>query len=124
MSDAVENGSGTQVADLGTMREAVDLLLGPDDAPDALPPAPREVGALTVALRGHLELLVPEVESRAGRLSEDSIPRYCAMACVGEARRKLGGGARPGGDVVHARRLARVLRALCDHYEQMAHPPS
>ncbi|MFG2887502.1 DUF6415 family natural product biosynthesis protein [Streptomyces sp. NPDC048297] len=49
----------------------------------------------------------------------------CASACIGEARRKLSAGPSPryGGDIGHARRLARVLRALCDHYESADDKP-
>ncbi|MEU9518271.1 DUF6415 family natural product biosynthesis protein [Streptomyces sp. NPDC048224] len=105
--------------DLGAMRETAGILLEPDAAPVALPPADGELAALTATLRGHLELLIPEVEHALRRLPEDSIPRYCALACIGEARGKLGAtpSRRYGGDAGHARRLARVLRALCDHHE-------
>lgn len=119
MNATVEHGNDTGLVDIATMRETANLLLGPDDGPGALPPVPKELDTLTSMLRGHLELLIPEVEKKAGRLPKDSIPRYCAIGCVGEARRKLAAGPshRYGGDVGHARRLARVLRALCDHYE-------
>lgn len=105
--------------DIEGMRATVARLLGPDDAPAVLPPAADELPALVSTLRGHLELLVPEVETAALRLPDSSIPRYCAVACVGEARGKLRAEPRPGlsGAVAHGRRLARVLRALCDHYE-------
>ena len=76
---------------------------------------------MTATLRVHLELLALEVEAAAGNLDKESIPRYCALACVGEARGKLSAEPRPGpgGDVAYARRLARVLNALCDHYETL-----
>jgi hypothetical protein len=101
-----------------TMRDTVDRLLDPDAAPDVLPPAPGEVDTLTRTMRGQLELLIPEVEGMTGKRPKD-VAQYCALACVGEARGKLR--ALPGrgeyGAVAYARRLARVLRALCDHYE-------
>ncbi|AYD81633.1 hypothetical protein SEA_KROMP_32 [Streptomyces phage Kromp] len=107
--------------DLAIMRETANLLLGPDAAPDVLPPADEEAAAHTGALRGHLELLIPELERQVARLPRESIPRYCALACIGEARGKLRAkpSRRYGGDVGYARRLARVLRALCDHYETL-----
>lgn len=121
-----EPTSSTTVApvDVATMRATARLLLGPDDAPDALPALPDEVDTLTATLRGHLELLGPEVEKTAGRLDKESIPRYCALACVGEARGKLRAEPGPGlyGAVAYARRLARVLNALCDHYEKLGGP--
>jgi hypothetical protein len=112
-------GSAPCPPDLAAMRGIAALLLGPDDGAEALPPVPENLDVVTAALREHLELLIPEVEMKAGRLPDDSIPRHCALACVGEARRRLTAGPSPrfGGDAGHARRLARVLRALCRHYE-------
>jgi len=108
--------------DIETMRDSARLVLGPDDAPDVLPPAVAEVDLLTFTLRGHLAVLGPEVALAAGRLPKDSIPRYCALACIGEARGKLRAQPGPGpyGAVAYARRLARVLNALCDHYEALS----
>ena len=82
--------------DIETMRGSARRLLGPDDAPDVLLPAAAELDTLTCTLRGHLELLAPEVEQGAGRLDEESIPRYCALARVGEARGKLPAQPLPG----------------------------
>ncbi|MFK4099373.1 DUF6415 family natural product biosynthesis protein [Streptomyces sp. NPDC019531] len=108
--------------DIETMREVVDRLLAPDAVPEALPPTADELDTLTRQLRGHLELLLPEVEETAKRLPRQSIPRYCALACAGEARERLR--AEPtrrfGGPAGHARRLARTLNALCDHWETLA----
>lgn len=99
------------------MRQSVALLL----APDAQVPSGAELTTLTATLRAHVALMIPEVESRAERAPKDDIPRYCALACVGEARRKLR--ALPPdpheGDAGHARRLARALCALCDYYETL-----
>lgn len=108
--------------DLATMRDAVNRLLDPDAVPEALPPGPGELETLTIQLRGHLDLLMPEVEQTAQRLPKDDIPRYCALACLGEARGKLRAepSPTPHGPLVYARRLARVLNALCDHYEQLS----
>ncbi|CAL2059102.1 protein of unknown function [Streptomyces murinus] len=41
--------------DIVRMHQTVSLLLGPEDQPNALPPAPKDVDTLTLALRGHLE---------------------------------------------------------------------
>ncbi|MFK0139914.1 DUF6415 family natural product biosynthesis protein [Streptomyces murinus] len=63
---------------------------------------------------------------KAERLPKDSVAQYCASACIGGARSKLQ--ARPApradGEVEYARRLARVLRALLDHFEGNAAPSS
>ncbi|MEU0242732.1 DUF6415 family natural product biosynthesis protein [Streptomyces sp. NPDC006235] len=103
------------------MRETARRLLGPDSGPDALPPADAELGTLIAQLRGHLELLMPEVEQAAGRLPTNSPARHGALTCAGEARRKIRvpepSRARLSGSVMYARRLARVLVTLCEHYE-------
>ncbi|WP_405505339.1 DUF6415 family natural product biosynthesis protein [Streptomyces purpurascens] len=107
--------------DLETMRDTAHQVLDPDSGPDALPPAADELATLTTTLRGHLQLLAPEVEHAAALLSENSPTRSAAMACAEEAGGKLRapelGFAALTGRVMYARRLARVLAALCDHYE-------
>lgn len=105
--------------DIAIMRRTVGALL--DDDAVALAPAGGVLRVLTRMMRGHLEVLVPEVELAAGRLERESVNRYCALACVGEARAKLRTepSERPDGKITHARSLARVLKALCDHYEKI-----
>jgi hypothetical protein len=102
------------------MRETASQLLGPDDAPDFLPPGQAELDTLTRTLRGHLEVLLPEVE-RLATAPHKSVQQYCALACVGEARRKLT--ITPDPDLrsraLHSRRLARSVDALCTHYERL-----
>jgi hypothetical protein len=109
--------------DIAVMRETVQILLDPDAV--ALPPTTDELETLTQMIRGHLELLIPEVEQSVRRLKKDSIPRYCALACVGEARGRLRASPirRFGVEVGYARRLARTLNALCDHYENLGARP-
>ncbi|MFF0009717.1 DUF6415 family natural product biosynthesis protein [Streptomyces tibetensis] len=106
--------------DVALMRETAHRVLEPDNAPDAAPPVGYELDALTTALRGHLELLSPKVEQAAKRLPENSPTRAGALACVGEARGKLRApelGFVVLAGVMYTRRLARVLAALCDHYD-------
>jgi hypothetical protein len=109
--------------DIATMRATAALVLGPDDGPNALPPA-AEVDALTERLRDHLEVLIPEVARTAGPRPY-SVQSYCALACVGEARGKLR--VTPGNvlevRVAYARKLARSAKALCDHYERLTSSP-
>ncbi|MGI5197107.1 DUF6415 family natural product biosynthesis protein [Streptomyces sp. CA-288835] len=99
------------------MRAAAGRVL----AENAEPAAFEELDTLTLQLRTHINVLVPEVEQAAGRLPYDDIPRYCALACVGEARMKLD--LRPGPalseGLAYARRLSRVVNALCDHYQNL-----
>lgn len=110
--------------DIAGMRATVARLLGPDDGPEALPPAADEVPTLISTVRGHLQLLIPEVDAITARLPKDDIPRYCARACIGEANGKLAAQPRAdyAGSVAYARRLARSLNALCDHYEALTRP--
>ncbi|MFG3586638.1 DUF6415 family natural product biosynthesis protein [Streptomyces sp. NPDC047990] len=105
--------------DLATMRAAVRQLLG-----ESAPPGPEFLETLVLQIRGHIQLLIPEVQHVADRLPKNDIPRYCALACLGEARRKLSlpAGGSLSRDLAHARRLARVLNALCDHHENLAAP--
>ncbi|MFJ8034654.1 DUF6415 family natural product biosynthesis protein [Streptomyces sp. NPDC096032] len=107
--------------DIAAMRRTAAKLLGPDDGPDALPPAPAELETLTAELRSHLERLIPEVEGAARREPADSGPKFCALACVGEAQRKLhaGDGTSWAVRVAMARKLARSVNALCEHHEKL-----
>jgi hypothetical protein len=102
------------------MRETASQLLGPDDAPDFLPPGSAELDTLTRTLLDHLEVLLSDVEELAAARRK-SIEQYCALACIGEARRKLS--ITPESDLLsralHARRLARSVDALCTHYERL-----
>ncbi|MFJ8599018.1 DUF6415 family natural product biosynthesis protein [Streptomyces shenzhenensis] len=115
----------TAVADLAAMRQATVLVLGPEGRPHALPPSPVNLSDVIATLRGYLEWLVPQVERQAARMPKDSVARACACACVGQARRRLSTAPshRYGGDIGHARRLARVLCALCDDYESTGETP-
>ncbi|MFF0737717.1 DUF6415 family natural product biosynthesis protein [Streptomyces chartreusis] len=113
-------GAGGHPPDIATMGTAAALVLGPDDGPDALPPSAAGLGMLAGTLRGRLELLIPEVQRAAGLRPKD-VQTYCALACVGEARGKLtaSAGDTPASHVRHVRRLARILLALCEHYERL-----
>jgi hypothetical protein len=102
--------------DIETMRASAHRLL----AEDAELPSAEELETLTLSLRGMIMLAVPEVETAAGRLPRDAVPRACALACVGEARMRLDlepGHGLPAG-IAHAQRLARSVNALCDHLEK------
>lgn len=112
---APTTASAEQVpADTATMRATARRAIDPSTPGD-------EASGLLALLRGEIELMIPEVQDIADRQSQDSIPRYCALACVGEARMKLSLAAGDGlsGQAAYARRLGRVLNALCDHYETL-----
>ncbi|MFI1420262.1 DUF6415 family natural product biosynthesis protein [Streptomyces sp. NPDC020731] len=111
----------TTPVDTATMRDIVNRLLDPDAVPEALPPTGDELRTLTETVRGHLALLAPEVETAAWKLKSDSVHRYTVLGCVWEARSRLEAQPSPrfGGAPGYARRLARALNALCDHYEML-----
>ncbi|MEU1595096.1 DUF6415 family natural product biosynthesis protein [Streptomyces sp. NPDC005708] len=117
MSSMLDAEAGTRPVDIETMRESIGLLLGPD----AATPEGEELAGLTGLLRGHMQLIIPEIEQAAGKLPTDDVPRYCALACIGEARAKLrtAAGDGPHRAAAYARKLARALAALCDHYEAL-----
>ncbi|MGW2556431.1 DUF6415 family natural product biosynthesis protein [Streptomyces sp. NPDC001635] len=119
MTGTVETNSGTP--DIETMRETIDELLDADAVPETLPPSADELADVTSLLRGYLDALMPVVEHAAAKLPRNSVARYCALACVGDARQKLQlqPSAAPGGDLAYARRLARALNALCDDYDKL-----
>lgn len=120
---ATSNDTTALPVDLATMRTAVNRLLDPDSVGEAMPPAGDKLDTLTLQMRGHIELLAPEVEQEARALKADSVARYTVLGCVWEARSRLEAKptARSGGAIGHARRMARVLNALCDHYERIGH---
>ncbi|AEM87880.1 DUF6415 family natural product biosynthesis protein [Streptomyces violaceusniger] len=100
-----------------TMRASARRLL----AEDAELPSTDEVETLTLRLRGHIMVAVPEVEQMVGTLPRDDTRRACARACIGEARMRmrLEPGATLPARIAHAQRLARSVNALCDHYENL-----
>lgn len=102
--------------DIEGMRANADRLL----APDAEAPAAQELETLTLTLKGHLALILPEVEyAAAARRDDDDMPRFCARMGAAEARRKLSAepGRRLSDRLAYGRRLSRSLNALCRHYE-------
>jgi hypothetical protein len=104
--------------DIATMRATARRLL----AEDAAPISPDELETLRLALRGHLQLLIPIIEAMTLGLPKDDVPRACALACTREAytRLRLGVGDYPPVRMSVAMRLARSVQALCDHYENLA----
>lgn len=116
--NAVGAGQGAPSVDLATMRASCSQVL----PPEVTPADPGLLETLTGLLRGHLQLIIPEVEQAATQMPVDDVLRYCALACVGEARGKVSATRGLGAydAAVYARRLARSLLAMCDHYEALA----
>lgn len=102
--------------DIWTMRSSADRLL----APDAEAPSAQELETLTLALKGHLAVIIPDLgRAASSRRGDDSMPRVCARMAIAETCRKMDiePGPAPSARLAHARRLARSLNALCRHYE-------
>lgn len=109
----------TAPVDVAEMRKIIGRLLPPSDAE---PIAHDELEDVAGELRRHIEQLIPEVQALAMAQPKEDIPRYVALAAIREAQGRLGRiSATPGwyGALVSARRLARALNALCDHYESL-----
>ncbi|MFE7273055.1 DUF6415 family natural product biosynthesis protein [Streptomyces sp. NPDC057623] len=122
MSSTQDAAPAAWPMDIATMRDTVNRLLDPDSAPQAFPPAGDELTTLTATVRGHLEVLVPDVEAAArAQLKPGSSPKSTILQCAWDARSRMEAepSSKTGGPVAHARRLARSLNALCDHYEQL-----
>ncbi|MER6994545.1 DUF6415 family natural product biosynthesis protein [Streptomyces sp. NPDC000410] len=95
------------------------ILASASRALDGCPPSPGDVDALILLLRGHINLLIPEIEALARLLPGGEQGRCLALASVGEARRKLRACWGPGGPERRAEQLARVCRALIFHFEEL-----
>jgi hypothetical protein len=96
------------------MGQAVNRLLDPDAVPETLPPTDAELEPLILQLRGHLQLLMPELERLARHLPRRDAWRYDVLACIGDARLRLTRHTET--DVTYARCLARALNALLIHH--------
>ncbi|GAA2392060.1 DUF6415 family natural product biosynthesis protein [Streptomyces coeruleofuscus] len=105
--------------DLDVMRACAERVLAEDADVLSL----EESGTLTLQLRGHLMLVITEIETREPALSEDDVPGVCAFFCIGEGRLRLRAepGHTPSARIAHAQVLARSVIALCDHYENGDH---
>ncbi|WP_244204163.1 DUF6415 family natural product biosynthesis protein [Streptomyces africanus] len=73
------------------MRACADRLL----APHAESPSPEKLETLTLQLRGHIMLTLPEVEAVTTALPAADVARACALFCAAEARLPAECGARP-----------------------------
>ncbi|OIJ64338.1 DUF6415 family natural product biosynthesis protein [Streptomyces mangrovisoli] len=109
----------TETPDIETMRDSVTRALV--DMPALPAPDAEALDTLAATLRGHVVVLVPEVEALAAQRPEGDVPGRVALACVEEARRKL---RVRDGHTVQARlttvqKLGRVVKALCDHFETL-----
>lgn len=74
MISTKETTAGTAPVDIDTMRHSISQLLGPD----APPPAGDKLAVLDSLPRGHMQLIIPEIEQAALARDQDDVPRYCA----------------------------------------------
>ncbi|MGW6309062.1 DUF6415 family natural product biosynthesis protein [Streptomyces niveus] len=102
--------------DISTMTNTAAALL--DDV--AEPPVGEAVVLLTLQLRGHLNLLIPELEQRCDGAGARNVA--CTQAGIGEARRRLAADPSSVGHLRHATLLARSVIALCRHFQRLAAP--
>lgn len=115
MTGTTDMETDARPVDIAMMRETVDRLL----LLDVELPEDGELDTLTSLLRGHIQLVIPEVQSAAAQRPKGDVSRYCALACAGESRGRLNTQPVSGGDFAYARRLARSLAALCDHHDNL-----
>ncbi|KPI08942.1 hypothetical protein OK074_3466 [Actinobacteria bacterium OK074] len=103
--------------DVTTMRETTSRLL----ADDAELPAADKLNDLILLCRGHLMLLIPEVEQAALRLPQDDRHRIEALTGIAQARRRLDlvPDARLPAEVAHAKRLAHSVDCLLRYLENL-----
>lgn len=104
--------------DIEGMRATTGRLL----TPNAEAPSAQDLELLTLTLKGHLALIIPDLEqAAAGRRGDDDLPRVCARMAIAETSRKVRVEPGPGlsSRLAYARRLSRCLDALCRHYETL-----
>jgi hypothetical protein len=103
--------------DVETMRETTTRLL----ADDAELPTPDGLRDLILLCRGHLMLLIPEVEQAAHVLPDDDWHKIEALAGIAQARRRLDlvPDVRLPAEAAHAKRLAHSVDCLLAHLENL-----
>lgn len=104
-----ETTPDSRPVDIATMRDAISRAL-PESAPS------EDVKTLTAQLRGHINLLIPEVEQHALKLPKHYPPRDNALAAVWVARSDLDA-APARKPEAHLRELAYTLKSLCARHE-------
>ncbi|MGW2559464.1 DUF6415 family natural product biosynthesis protein [Streptomyces sp. NPDC001514] len=114
---AAAQGEDPRPLDLDTMRDTARRVLALGEAPPLL----EDLDRLTDILRGHVQLLVPEIASLIRRLPRGDGPACVAQIGIDEAWRRLHTtrGFGPDAAYRHAKKLALSVNSLCDHYENL-----
>ncbi|MBK3575145.1 hypothetical protein JHN63_15250 [Streptomyces sp. MBT65] len=99
------------------MRVAVAEMVGGD----AQLPRWETVQKFAHLYRGYVIRLIPAVEELIARQPKDDVPSNVARVVIDEARRRKDEIEAVGlvGEVRRVKRLARIVLALCDHYENL-----
>jgi hypothetical protein len=88
------------------------------------PPTREDLEMLTAELRGHVQLLVPEIRTLIRAQPAGDLHAGIAQIGIEEASRRLTTPLGFGPDAAHrrARKLALSVCSLCDHYEHFSPP--
>lgn len=85
-----------------------------------------EVEVAAITMRGHIELLLADVQELIRSSHPEDREAQVAQIGVGEAQRRLTTPPGHGHDAFrrHARKLAMSVVSLCGHHETLSHPPA
>ncbi|MGW7358232.1 DUF6415 family natural product biosynthesis protein [Streptomyces sp. NPDC054802] len=111
----------TGPVDIATMRDTARRVLSLER-----PPTRDDIEVLTAALRGHVQLLVPEIQALIRAQPAGDLHAGIAQVGIEEASRRLTTPPGFGPDAAYrrARKLALSVCSLCDHYEHLNRPAS
>ncbi|MEW2631773.1 DUF6415 family natural product biosynthesis protein [Streptomyces sp. NPDC048389] len=107
----------TRPVDVATMRDTARRLLSLEE-----PPLREDLDVVTDALRGHVQLLVPEIRALIRAQPAGDLHAGIAQVGIEEASRRLTTPLGFGPDAAYrrARKLALSVCSLCDHYEHLS----
>ena len=116
-----DGGRDPRPVDISAMRDMARRVLALGEATPLL----EDLERLTEILRGHVQLLVPEIRALIRTQSSGDLHAGIAQVGVDEAWRRLHTtrGFGPGAAYRHAKKVALSVCSLCDHYEHL-NPPA
>lgn len=88
------------------------------------PPSNTDLAVLVDTLRGHVQLLVPDIRALIRAAPAGDYAAAVALVGVDEAWRRLNTPPGFGQDAAyrHARKVSLSVMSLCDHWENLARP--